>query len=471
MKKMTAALLALLCLGALPLTSCGPVPWRAVVAAVQTKVSALAGPTSTPTPYPCPQATAEYFYVDPVLSPTDELAQVVVVHMGNMEMATITTESGVFTAADGQVEVQLLPNTAHHLEVEARVRQMTSFDGCVYGGYSLHTTTDYSGAPLIIVQGKPAPPRIPEATIDVGNAGRLVELASFGPQVQSVTDFSFLGNDTLLSVGYADDVGRINGWSLVTGEKVLEIEGSAAEALAVVASPDGALIATGGTGGDAAVRLWVVLTSAMQELGRHNYHLESVAFSPSGALLASGDNGDVVRVWSVEDGRLVATFTGDVPGRLQSFTDLYWPDDQTLMAGGAYAVYAWDVTTTQLVRRVPAPEGVQFLVGTAFAPGGQRIAAAAQDNRLYLWNGQWTAWEVPEAGAVLASVAFSPDARLVVAETHTGAFYVWDVASGALLATRQPPGPQDGVSVRFSPDGRYLATGGWGAPIRVWGVP
>jgi len=106
----------------------------------------------TPTPYPCPQATPELLAVEPVTSPTGELSQVVWVHMGNMEAVTITTESGVFGAPDGRVEVALLPNTTHHLSVEARVKRITDWWGCHYGGYSLHTTRDRNGAPLIIVQ-------------------------------------------------------------------------------------------------------------------------------------------------------------------------------------------------------------------------------------------------------------------------------------------------------------------------------
>lgn len=473
---LAAAVLAVLALAGcvLPLTPGVPQPPASVPPT--TVVPATVPPTTlpptvaSPTSYPCPQPTAEYLAVEPVTSPTGELSQVVTVHMGNLEMVTITAESGVFTATDAWVEVALLPNTSHHLEVEAKVRRVTGFGDCTYGGYTLRTTTDRYGAPLVIVQGQPGTPRAAAEVIAVDNAARLEMLASFSPEARLVTDFAFLGNDELLSVGYGADGGRIYGWSLITGKKTLDLSGPA-EALAVAASPDGTLVATGGTATDPAVRLWEVHTGKMRELGRHDTLLASVAFSPSGALLASGDSGDTVRVWQVNDGQLTATFKGNVPKLSQRFGDLYWPDERTLIAGGSTAIYWWDVATGQTARQLDMPAGIQFMVGVAFADGGERIAAAAQDNQLYVWDEGWTAWLVPEEGIQLAHVAFSPDGRLVAATTYDGLFYVWDAARGALLVTRSPGGPAGGAAIRFSPDGRYLATGGWQAPIRVWGVP
>lgn len=115
--------------------------------------------TAKPAPTVCPIATEELFSVEPVISPTDQLTQIIKVYIGNGEEVRIVTESGTFTMASGPflVEIALLPNTVHHLEVFARVRQVISWDGCIYGGYTMSTTTDDTGAPLIIVQGLPTP--------------------------------------------------------------------------------------------------------------------------------------------------------------------------------------------------------------------------------------------------------------------------------------------------------------------------
>lgn len=115
--------------------------------------------TSTPS---CPVPTAEPFWVDPVTSPTDQLSQVIIVHIGGGEEVRVVAESGTFTVTGHaglySVEITLLPNTVHHLQVFAKVRTIIDGNGCVYGGYTLQTTVDSQDALLTIVQGEPIPP-------------------------------------------------------------------------------------------------------------------------------------------------------------------------------------------------------------------------------------------------------------------------------------------------------------------------
>lgn len=103
----------------------------------------------------CPRATPEFFTVEPVTSPTDQLTQVITVDLGNGETITVTTESGVFTAPfdtfPKEITIDLLPNTTHNLTVEGRVREVVQGD-CTYGGYTLSTTMDRNGQPLVIEQ-------------------------------------------------------------------------------------------------------------------------------------------------------------------------------------------------------------------------------------------------------------------------------------------------------------------------------
>jgi hypothetical protein len=117
--------------------------------------------TAVPPTVDCPIATQEVFLVEPVASSTDQLSQVITVYIGNGEEVTVVTESGTFTATGilgpYLVEISLLPNTEHHLEVIAKVRQVVGWSGCLYGGYTMTTTIDRYGAPLTIIQGTPVP--------------------------------------------------------------------------------------------------------------------------------------------------------------------------------------------------------------------------------------------------------------------------------------------------------------------------
>lgn len=102
----------------------------------------------------CPRATPEFFTVEPVTSPTDQLTQVITVDLGNGEAITVTSESGVFSAPfdafPKEITIDLLPNMTHNLTVEGRVKEVAQGD-CTYGGYTLSTTMDRNGAPLQIV--------------------------------------------------------------------------------------------------------------------------------------------------------------------------------------------------------------------------------------------------------------------------------------------------------------------------------
>ncbi|MFN8470580.1 MAG: hypothetical protein U0822_00040 [Anaerolineae bacterium] len=117
------------------------------------------GPTPTATATICPQATPEGFAVEPVTSPTNLMTQTITVRIGNGDAVTVTTQAGTFVATGdfgytsnpARVTVGLAPNTTNFLTVQAHVRQ-TSNAGCPYGGYTLSTTTDRTGAPLVIIQ-------------------------------------------------------------------------------------------------------------------------------------------------------------------------------------------------------------------------------------------------------------------------------------------------------------------------------
>jgi len=115
----------------------------------------LEAPTEESEAALCPQATPEFFNVEPVTSPTDELSQTITVDLGNGETITITTESGTFAAPfdtfPKEIEIDLLPDTIHNLTVEGRVREVVQGE-CVYGDYMLRTTTDRYGDPLVIEQ-------------------------------------------------------------------------------------------------------------------------------------------------------------------------------------------------------------------------------------------------------------------------------------------------------------------------------
>ncbi len=455
-----------------PSTSATGTPTGPSVTLSPAQTKANASPT-----IPCAVPTQELFWVDKPQSPTDQLSQVIAVHIGNGEEVTVIAESGTFTSGgdsstfSGQVKITLLPNTVHHLEVIAQVRKIVDSRGCTSGGYTMRTTQDRSGAPLVIVQGHPVA-RTATTPITSGNANQLQQLGSIAPAARLTTDFVFRNENELMSVGYGAGISR---WSVGTGQSLGTI--GADEALVVAINADQSLAATGGTAGDPLVRLWDIRNGQMQEFGRHTTYLTSVAFSPDGKRLASGANDDTVKVWDVASRQPIITFIGDVPQRVQLFHSLFWIDDNTLVAAGTDAIYWWNVTTAQLLRRLEKPSEAAFMIDVAFGRGAGWLAAVAQSDTVYYWDrqtGEWSAWPATP-GSTLTHVAVSPDEKLLAAGTlATGTsdseMSIWDVATHKLLASYSIRASAI-AAVRFSPDGKYIAVGGWDAPIWLWGIP
>jgi hypothetical protein len=92
--------------------------------------------------------------VAPLTSPTEAFSQIIWVTLGNGEFITVTANPGTFTAPYSShpsgVPVHLVPDHIHYLEVEARVA--VTNPECHYGGYTLRTSVDINGDPLVIEQ-------------------------------------------------------------------------------------------------------------------------------------------------------------------------------------------------------------------------------------------------------------------------------------------------------------------------------
>ena len=137
------------------------------------------------------------------------------------------------------------------------------------------------------------------------------------------------------------------------------------------------------------------------------------------------------------------------------FSLSFSPDGRTLALGEKDSIRLWDLARGVEKRRFPAPETRAL----AFSPDGKVLAAAGTRRRACLWDVR-TGKELRPLGAddrLIGDLTFSPDGKWVVSASHReqGSVHVWDPQTGKEL--RQLPAPYT-ESVRFSPDGRMLAT-------------
>jgi WD40 repeat protein len=104
-------------------------------------------------------------------------------------------------------------------------------------------------------------------------------------------------------------------WDVKTGELVFTLTGHEDGVRDVAYSPDGALIATGS--GDGTAILWDAANGAkMMTLSGHTSGIFSVAFTPDGKLLATGSGDATVKIWDIATGQEILTLPGGEGGVL-----------------------------------------------------------------------------------------------------------------------------------------------------------
>ncbi|PSB02429.1 WD40 repeat domain-containing protein [Merismopedia glauca] len=197
----------------------------------------------------------------------------------------------------------------------------------------------------------------------------------------------------------------------------------------------------------------------------------SVAFSPNGEFLATGDLDSKLCLWQVQDGRQILSLKGHSNWVLSI---AFSPDSQTMISGGSdNQVKVWDVKTGKCLKTLSGHKHWVFAVAypPSASPTNQIIASGSIDSSIRLWHlatgecikilTEHTSW--------IRSLAFSPDGRILASASEDHTIKLWDVQTGDCLKTLT--NHTSAVwSVGFSPCGQLLASGGADQTVKLWNL-
>ena len=228
-------------------------------------------------------------------------------------------------------------------------------------------------------------------------------------------------------------------------------------------SPDGALLATS-SNTDHTVRLWDVESGQVMRTFSDSPSVYGMTFSPDGALLALKGGGEV-RLWDVESGEIVHTFSGQ--GRYM-MSVAFSPDGALLATGGSdHTIKLWDADNWQEIGTLHGHSGGIFSL--AFSPDGALLASGGgnSDPTIKLWDVE-SGQEIHTLGRFgwdVHAIAFSPDGALLASATDV--LQLWDVESGQEFRALRGRRLYD---VAFPPDGALLASASDNRVAQLWDV-
>ena len=183
-------------------------------------------------------------------------------------------------------------------------------------------------------------------------------------------------------------------------------------------------------------------------------NVNSVAFSPDSARLASASFDKTVKIWDASSGKCLQTFKGH---SRRVYSVAFSPDSARLASASSdKTVKIWDASSGKCLQTLEGHSSRIYSV--AFSPGSARLASASYDETVKIWDassGKCLQTLKGHSDRVY-SVAFSPDSVRLASASSDKTVKIWDAGSGKCLQTLEVGTTLSNIS--FDTTSSYLYT-------------
>lgn len=236
----------------------------------------------------------------------------------------------------------------------------------------------------------------------------------------AVRSIAFSPQGGSLATAAVDGLMRI--WELRTFQTVWQAPADI-EMLAgsVAFSPDGTLLARGGSSGDVLVSNMVSKIEFKLETGE--WGITEIAFAPDGRSLATRNNQGSLRVWDVATRKVKHVLPHGGWGE----SSIAFSVDGTILAstGPDRVLNLWRMDTGKLLKSATNRFG--FPTGAVFSPDGKILAVANSEHTITLRDVEtWSSLaELKGHLAPVSSIAYSHDGTLLATGSDDGEVKLW----------------------------------------------